>query len=74
MANIKQLSDGGPDGSVFGQSAADKIAFYAGTPTAQGALTVIGALTAGETTPADIAAAVFELSAYLVARGLYTAT
>lgn len=26
---VKQLSDGGPDGTRFGQSATDKIAFFA---------------------------------------------
>jgi hypothetical protein len=28
MANIKQLSDAGPDGTLLGQSATDKIGFY----------------------------------------------
>jgi hypothetical protein len=28
MATIKQLSDGGPDGTLFGQSATDKLGFY----------------------------------------------
>ena len=32
---IKQLSDGGPDGSLLGQSADDLVAFYGGTPVAQ---------------------------------------
>lgn len=31
----KQLSDGGPDGAVLGQSASDLIAFYGATPVAQ---------------------------------------
>lgn len=31
----KQLSDGGPDGTVLGQSATDKIAFFGETPVAQ---------------------------------------
>lgn len=31
----KQLSDGGSDGALLGQSAADLVAFYGGTPVAQ---------------------------------------
>ncbi len=29
---VKQLSDGGPDGSRLGQSSTDKVAFYGATP------------------------------------------
>jgi hypothetical protein len=32
---VKYVDDGGPDGSVFGQSASKLIAFYNGTPVAQ---------------------------------------
>lgn len=32
---VNQLSDGGPDGTVLGQSADDKIGFYNVTPIAQ---------------------------------------
>lgn len=32
---IKQLSDGNPDGTVLGQSAADQIAFYNAAPSKQ---------------------------------------
>ena len=46
------------------------VGFFGATPSAVAALTVIGALTAGETTPADIAAAVVELYDELVAKGL----
>ena len=36
MANIKQLSDGGPDGTLLGQSSTDKIGFYGlATPIAR---------------------------------------
>jgi hypothetical protein len=28
MANIKQLSDAGPDGTLLGQSSTDKLGFY----------------------------------------------
>jgi hypothetical protein len=32
---VKQLSDGNPDGTVLGQSAADHISFYNATPVVQ---------------------------------------
>lgn len=35
----KQNSDGGPDGSVFGQSATDLIGFHGATPSDQRAFT-----------------------------------
>ena len=36
MANVKQLSDGGPDGTRLGQSSTDKLAFFAlSTPIAR---------------------------------------
>lgn len=71
MANIKQLSDGGADGVLLGQSSADKIGFYGlATPIAQRTLTLSKALTAGSTTPADIAACVDEIEAALRAYGL----
>lgn len=37
----KQLSDGGSDGTVLGQSASDLIAFFGGTPAAQTTLTAL---------------------------------
>lgn len=37
---IKQLSDGGPDGTVLGQSATDKVGFYGKAPAAQRASSV----------------------------------
>lgn len=66
----KQLSDGGSEGTVLGQSASDKIGFFGETPAIQPTATVSAALTAGETTPADIAAAVVELRAALATLGL----
>lgn len=39
MATIKQLSDGGPDGTQLGQSAADKVGFYGTAPVVQPAAT-----------------------------------
>lgn len=52
---IKQLSDGGPQGTQLGQSSADLVGFYGKTPVAQQSL-----VTALATTPAttDIATAV----------------
>lgn len=32
---VKHLTDGGPDGTNFGQSATDKIGFYGKAPSAQ---------------------------------------
>ncbi len=32
---VNQLSDGGPDGSTFGQTRSDLIAFYGTTPVSQ---------------------------------------
>lgn len=64
----KQLSDGGSEGVVLGQTTADTIAFFGATPTAQVAITAM--VTAGATTAADIAAALVELYDELVAKGL----
>lgn len=52
---IKQLSDGGADGTTLGQSSTDKIAFYGATPVVKGS-----AVTALVTTPTatDVATAV----------------
>ena len=52
---IKQLSDGGTDGTRLGQSATDKVGFYGATPVVRGS-----AVTALVTTPTatDIATAV----------------
>ena len=74
MATIKQLSDGGPDGTCLGQSATDLVGFYGATPVAKQAATVLGALTAGETTPADVAAALVDLRDQLVDMGLISNT
>jgi hypothetical protein len=32
---VKQLSDGGPDGTRLGQSSTDKVGFYGATPVAR---------------------------------------
>jgi len=67
---IKYLDDNGPDGSVLGQDADALIGFWGATPAAQPAGTLIAALTAGETTAADVAAALVDLYDSFVAVGL----
>lgn len=50
---VKQLSDKGPDGSLFGQSSTDKIGFYGlGTPIVRPS--VATAITTGATETATI--------------------
>lgn len=66
---IKQLSDGGADGVVLGQSG-DKIGIFGATATTKPTCTLAAALTAGTTTPANIAAAVDEIHAALATLGL----
>lgn len=39
MATVKQLSDGGPDGTRLGQSATDKVGFYAASPVTRPSVT-----------------------------------
>lgn len=71
MPDIKQISDGGPDGLRIGQSTTDKLGFYGlTTPVSKATCTLAAALTAGTTTPANIAAAVDEMHAALSAYGL----
>lgn len=67
---IKQLSDGGTEGACLGQTTTDKVAFYGATPVARPVASTAGALTAGATTAADIAAALVDLRTQLVALGL----
>lgn len=68
---LKELSDGSPDGTRLGQSSTDKIGFFGlSTPVVRATCTLAAALTAGTTTPANIAAAVDELHAALAAYGL----
>lgn len=67
---VKQLSDGNPDGTVLGQSASDKVGFYGASAVARPLASTAGALTAGATTAADIAAALVDLRTQLVNLGL----
>lgn len=64
---VRQLSDGGPDGTTLGQSATDLVGFYGETPVAQGA-----AVTTLATTPTatDIATAVNSIISRLQTVGL----
>lgn len=66
---VKQLSDGSGDGVAVGQSD-DKVAFYGATPVTKPVASTSGALTAGVTTAANIAAAFCDLRDQLVALGL----
>lgn len=66
---IKQLSDGGNDGTALGQSSSDKVGMHGVSPTARTACTLSAAITAGATiTP--VAAAFVELYAALAAKGI----
>ncbi len=68
---VEYLGAGSDDGTNMGRSSTDKIGFYGlSTPIAKRTNTLASALTAGTTTPANIAAAVAEMQATLVALGL----
>jgi hypothetical protein len=70
---VEYVGTGNDDGVVLGRSATDKVGFYNATPVVQPTATVLAALTAGETTPADIAAALVELRDVLETLGLLPA-
>lgn len=71
----KQLSDGSTDGALFGQSSADKIAFYGTTPIVQrsGAAQNTTALSTASSTAIDTAtkAAIIEIMNTLRVLGLW---
>lgn len=67
---VEYLGTGNDDGVVLGRSATDKIGIFGATPVARQTCTLAAALTAGTTTPANIAAALFEVRAALVLQGL----
>lgn len=71
---VEYVGKGEDDGIVLGRSATDKVGFYNATPVAQQATTLAGALTAGETTASDVAAAVVDLYDALEALGLVVAS
>jgi hypothetical protein len=62
---VKQLSDGGPDGTTLGQSATDLIAFHGATPSDQYAVVTNTSGTLGNTN-----AAVDAIIALLQEKGL----
>lgn len=62
-----------PDGARFGNSTADKICFYGGTPVAQRATGSNTLLTTGATTTVQTAVLI-EIQATLVALGMMPAT
>lgn len=72
---IKQLSDGGPDGSALGQSATDKIGFYGKAPGAQRGAAVQAASVVSAssyiTVASNTAAFCAEVAATLTALGLW---
>lgn len=75
MANIKQLSDGGPDGALLGQSSTDKIGFYGlTTPIAQPSVTWAAMATTVTTAATDIVNNLNALRAALVNLGLIVTT
>lgn len=49
---VKQLSDGGPDGTTLGQSATDLIAFHGATPSDQAAAITLTSGSLGDTNTA----------------------
>jgi hypothetical protein len=78
MATEKQLSDGGPDGTVLGQSSTDKIALYGKTPIVQRSSTVLASslLSASSyvSVASNTAAILLEISNALVALGAIRTT
>lgn len=68
---VEYLGTGNDDGVNLGRSTTDKIGFYGlTTPIAKQTCTLSAALTAGTTTPANIAAAVDELHQALANLGI----
>lgn len=68
---VEYVGTGNDDGLDIGRSSTDKIGFYGlTTPIVKQTCTLSAALTAGTTTPANIAAAVDELHQALVNYGL----
>jgi hypothetical protein len=74
IMGIKYLGDGGPDGTVLGKASTDLVGFWGGTAGAQPTSALAAALTAGETTPSDIAAAVVQMYSALEGVGIIAAS
>lgn len=83
---VKQLSDGGPDGTKFGQSATDLISFHNATPSDQRAFTATVSTSVPVSTTGGVfgfatsaqaialVALVNEIQALLVEKGLMAAS
>jgi hypothetical protein len=67
---VKQLSDGGPDGTTLGQSATDLIGFHGKAPSDQRAFSSIAAAA----TIATAVSHIQEIYALLVEKGLMAAS
>jgi hypothetical protein len=78
MAAGKQLSDGNPSGTSFGQSATDTISFYGVTPVAQRAAAAQATTTVGTASSTALdtntKAAIIELMNTMVALGFWKGT
>jgi len=72
---VKQLSDGGPDGALVGQSRSDLVAFYGTTPISQraAAAQATSLLSTASSTAIDTAtkAALIEIMNTLAALGAW---
>ncbi len=72
---VKQLSDGGPDGTKLGQSAADLVSLYGVTPVVQraGAVQATSQLSASSyvSIASNTTAIVMEIAATLIALGVW---
>lgn len=72
---VKQLSDGGTDGTSMGQNVTDPISFYGVTPVAQRAssnqATTFLSLSTNVTVPANLTAIVLEIANTLIGVGLW---
>ena len=72
---VKQLSDGGADGTTLGQSATDKVGMYGATPVVQraGAVQATSLLSASSyvSVASNTTAIVMEIAATLIALGVW---
>lgn len=69
MATL-HLSDGGPDGTVLGQSSSDLVGLHGVTPSARAVATTSATILTNHTTTAAIFPAFCELRDLLVAKGI----
>lgn len=72
---LKELSDGGSEGTRLGQSASDKVALYGATPVVQraGAIQATSQLSASSyvSIASNTTAIVMEIAATLIALGIW---